>query len=226
MNILLVEDDVRISSFILMGLKEYNYHVLLASTGKEAREMVENNTFDIILMDIMLPDLDGIELTGLIRFKNISTPILILSALNSVDTTTKVLDLGADDYITKPFHFEELISRIKALVRRNTKSYNQNDDIITCLDLKIDVQRYIVTQHGKEIELSPKEFLLLLYLVKSKNRVLSRAQILQVVWGVSFDPGTNIVDVYISYLRNKLDESEYKFIHTVKGIGYMLKDEI
>lgn len=224
MNILLVEDDSRISNFLVKGLSEIGYHITLAESGEIAREMVGLYEFDIILMDIMLPGLDGIQLTQIIRFKKNYTPILVISALNSPDDKIKMLDLGADDYLSKPFHFEELISRIKALTRRNRLSYENESQLISCGNLTIDKDLHKVTQNGSEIEFSPTEYKLLNFLLENKNKVLSRTQILHNVWGINFDNNTNLVDVYISYLRNKIDESEHKIIHTIKGTGYLIKD--
>ncbi|WP_158963265.1 response regulator transcription factor [Myroides fluvii] len=224
MNILLVEDDKRISEFIVKGLEEKGMHVQLASSGDEARKLILNGDWDLILMDIMLPDIDGIQLTKMIRFKKDYTPILILSALS--DTTDKIdaLDGGADDYLTKPFHFSELLSRINALTRRTKFNYENQNKSYTCRDLQLDPEKHIVTQAGKIIDLSPKEYKLLLYLLENKGRVISRTQILEQVWGIQYDTNTNVIDVYISYIRNKIDETEGKLIHTIKGTGYMLQE--
>lgn len=224
MNILLVEDDERISKFLVKGLGEAGYQIVLADSGEKARDFINTYDFDIILMDIMLPGMDGMQLTQLIRFKKNYTPILVISALNSPDDKIKMLDLGADDYLSKPFHFEELISRIKALTRRNKLSYQEDTELLSCGNLRIDINLHKVIQHDKEIELSPTEYKLLTFLMEHKNKVLSRTQILHNVWGINFDSTTNVVDVYISYIRNKIDETEQKIIHTVKGTGYLVKD--
>lgn len=224
MNILLVEDDERISKFLLKGLGEAGYQINLAENGEAARELISLYSFDLILMDIMLPGLDGVQLTQLIRFKENHTPILILSALNSPDDKVKMLDIGADDYLTKPFHFEELISRIKALTRRNKLSYQSNPEILNCGDITINIDLHTVVQINETIDLSPTEFKLLSFLFENKNKVLSRTQILHGVWGIDFDSNTNVVDVYISYIRNKIDESKQQIIFTIKGKGYLVKD--
>ncbi|KFF13894.1 response regulator transcription factor [Chryseobacterium soli] len=224
MNILLVEDDERISKFLVKGLGEAGYQMVLADSGEKARDFINAYDFDIILMDIMLPGMDGMQLTQLIRFKKNYTPILVLSALNSPDDKIKMLDLGADDYLSKPFHFEELISRIKALTRRNKLSYQEDAELLSCGNLRVDTNLHKVIQNDKEIELSPTEYKLLTFLMEHKNKVLSRTQILHNVWGINFDSTTNVVDVYISYIRNKIDETEQKIIHTVKGTGYLVKD--
>ncbi len=224
MNVLLVEDDERISRFLVKGLGEAKYQVTLAETGNVARDLVSTYDFDIILMDIMLPDLDGMQLTQAIRFKGNYTPILVLSALNNPDDKIKMLDLGADDYLSKPFHFEELISRIKALTRRNKLSYQESSQVLSCGNIFINTDLHTVTQNNKTIDLSPTEYKLLAFLFENKNKVLSRTQILHGVWGINFDSTTNVVDVYISYIRNKIDETEQKIIHTIKGTGYLVKD--
>lgn len=224
MNILLIEDDKRISDFVIKGLEENGFSVTLAITGEIAREMVSENDWDIILMDIMLPGIDGIQLTKLIRFKKNHTPILVLSALDDADDKVAALDSGADDYLVKPFHFKELISRINALTRRTKFNYKEKEQVYICHNLKVNLDEHSVFQNENPIDLSPREYKLLLFLLENKNKVVSRTQILNAVWGINYDNNTNVVDVYISYLRNKIDENEHKFIHTIKGTGYMLKE--
>jgi DNA-binding response OmpR family regulator len=223
-NILLVEDDSRISDFIVKGLEENGMHVQLATNGQQVREYIQTIDWDLILMDIMLPDIDGIQLTKLIRFKKIFTPILVLSALSDIGDKTSALDSGADDYLTKPFHFNELLARINALTRRTKFNYEKKEHFYICRDLQLNPEKHLVTQNNKIIDLSPREYKLLLYLLENKNKVVSRTQILKYVWGIEYDTNTNIVDVYMSYLRNKIDESNGKFIHTIKGTGYMLQE--
>jgi len=224
MNILLIEDDKRISDFVIKGLEENGFSVSLAITGEIAREMVSENEWDIILMDIMLPGIDGIQLTKLIRFKKNHTPILVLSALDDADNKVSALDSGADDYLVKPFHFKELISRINALTRRTKFNYKEKEQVYICHNLKVNLDEHSVFQNENPIDLSPREYKLLLFLLENKNKVVSRTQILNAVWGINYDNNTNVVDVYISYLRNKIDENQHKFIHTIKGTGYMLKE--
>lgn len=224
MNILLIEDDKRISDFVIKGLEENGYSVSLAVTGEIAREMISENDWDIILMDIMLPGIDGIQLTKLIRFKKNHTPILVLSALDDADNKVSALDSGADDYLVKPFHFKELISRINALTRRTKFNYKEKEQVYICHNLKVNLDEHSVFQNENPIDLSPREYKLLLFLLENKNKVVSRTQILNAVWGINYDNNTNVVDVYISYLRNKIDENQHKFIHTIKGTGYMLKE--
>lgn len=224
MNILLIEDDKRISDFVIKGLEENGFSVTLAVTGEIAREMVSESEWDLILMDIMLPGIDGIQLTKMIRFKKNHTPILVLSALDDADDKVSALDSGADDYLVKPFHFKELISRINALTRRTKFNYKEKEQVYICHNLKVKLDEHSVFQNETPIDLSPREYKLLLFLLENKNKVVSRTQILNAVWGINYDNNTNVVDVYISYLRNKIDENEHKFIHTIKGTGYMLKE--
>lgn len=224
MTILVVEDDSQISSFIIKGLEEHGFSVHLAKSGEIAREMIQDTEWDLILLDIMLPGIDGMQLIQFIRYRKIYTPILVLSALNATSDKTQALDYGADDYLSKPFHFEELLSRIKALTRRAKFNYDNQEETHVCGALKINPEAHSVTLNEIPITLSPREYKLLLYLIENKNKVVSRTQILNAVWGIQFDNNTNVVDVYISYLRNKIEASSNKLIHTIKGTGYMLKD--
>lgn len=224
MNILLVEDDNRISDFIIKGLTENGMQVHLAQSGELARDLILNKDWDLILMDIMLPGIDGIQLTKMIRYKQNYTPILILSALSDTSDKIDALDGGADDYLTKPFHFSELLSRINALTRRFKFNSVQKDNTLTCRDITLDTNKHLVTQNTKTIDLSPREYKLLYFLLENKDKVVSRTQILERVWGIHYDTNTNVVDVYISYLRNKIDESNGKIIHTIKGTGYILQE--
>jgi two-component system, OmpR family, response regulator len=227
MNILVIEDDRRISEFLVKGLEENEFLVTLCESGNEARNAIIANEWDLIIADIMLPDMDGIQLIKMIRYKKISTPILALSALSETDDKVRGLDSGADDYLTKPFHFKELLARINALTRRSKIDFSENIRQLSCFDITIDLDQHIVTRSGKEIELSPREFKLLQYLMENKNKVLSRTKILNSVWGIDYNTNTNIVDVYVSYLRLKIDEPfAEKMIHTVKGVGYILKEPV
>ncbi|GGB76796.1 response regulator transcription factor [Dyadobacter sediminis] len=222
MRILIVEDDERIGSFLDKGLQESGYFVQVARDGVEARRLIQDETWDLFILDIMLPDMDGFQLTQLIRYRKMDTPILILSALGESEDKIKALDLGADDYLTKPIHFPELLSRINALRRRYELHYSK-DNTLSCGDLTVNLDTNAVLRAGKEIVLSVKEFRFLVYLIENQNKIVSRSQILQVVWGAGSDTYTNVVDVYISYLRNKIDaDFPEKCIKTVKGRGYMI----
>ncbi|WBL25330.1 response regulator transcription factor [Zunongwangia sp. HGR-M22] len=226
MKILLVEDNRRLRESLSKGLQEEGLSVQTEEDGYAARDLVFNQDWDLFIFDIMLPGLTGIELCELIRFKKIITPIIILSALGEPDDKIKALDKGADDYLVKPFHFKELVSRIKALNRR-TNTYQQPvEEDLFCGDLKLNYKAHKVERNGKNIDLSQKEFLLLKTLLEHKNEVVTRQTILQNVWNTQQDTYTNVIDVYISYLRNKIDsEKEAKLIQTIKGRGYMISDE-
>lgn len=224
MKILLIEDDPRISDFLTQGLSENQHLVTLVQSAEKAQAQLTTKDWDIILLDVMLPGINGIEFTKLIRFKQMQTPILILSALGSVEDKIKALNAGADDYLVKPFHFKELLSRINALHRRYQNKYDENTNIKDIGHLKIDKDKYAVYSFDKLVDLSPTEYKLLIYLVDNAQKVLSRSQILNAVWDIHFQNNTNVVDVYISYLRAKLETPEHKLIQTVKGVGYMIKD--
>lgn len=225
MNLLLVEDNKKISDFMVKGLEESGFFVTLASNGTEARQHIVQSSWDIIILDIMLPDIDGIEILQYIRFKGIRTPILIVSALGEPEDKVKALDYGADDYLSKPFNFRELIARINALGRRtNIKTSSTSKNILTCQDLILDIDSHRVERSGQVIELTLQEFKLLHLLLQNIDKVLSRTEILNSVWGMDYQSNTNIVDVYISYLRNKIEfTTAPKLIKTVKGRGYIIR---
>lgn len=224
MDILLVEDNKRISEFVVKGLVESGFFVTLTDNGTDARSLIAQKEWGLILLDIMLPDINGIELLQYTRYKKIHTPILVISALSEPDDKIRALNLGADDYLAKPFHFKELIARINALTRRAKLSYESSSQKLQCDDLIIYLDKHKVERKGKEIKLTLQEFKLLKLLMENENSVLSRTQILNTVWGMNYDSNTNVVDVYISYLRNKIDkESSRKLIETIKGRGYLIR---
>ena len=208
----------------MKGLLEYDNSVTLAEEGLHARELINRADWDIILLDIMLPGIDGLELLQYARFKKNNTPILVISALNDTDDKIKALDYGADDYLPKPFLFRELIAHINALTRRARMRYSEPVHQLCCADLKLDLNKYRVERAGKEIHLTAQEFKLLKTLLENCDRVLTRTELLNSVWGMACDNTTNVVDVYISYWRNKIDMPHAeKLILTVKGRGYMLQ---
>jgi len=220
MRILLVEDEKNVAAFIKKGLEEEAYTVDVAEDGPEGLLMATEANFDLIILDVMLPGMNGIELCKTLRAKGINKPILMLTAVDSVERKVEGLESGADDYLVKPFAFSELIARIKALLRRTP-------DIVSELsldDLRIDLLARRVYRGKREIILTHKEFSLLEYLLRNKDRILSRTQIIENVWGYDFTPGTNIVDVHIKSLREKVDAGfKRKLIHTVRGTGYIMK---
>lgn len=222
MQILVVEDDKRISEFLVKGLSENGYSITLCQSAEEFLEQYLGLHWDLFIIDIMLPKMDGFHLVQTLRFKKNFTPILMLSALSSVHDKVSALDFGADDYLTKPFHFDELLSRVKALTRRQKfKDETEPSNFLEFGTLKIDTEQYKVFLEDIEIELSPREFKLLRYLAENGGKPVSRVQILNAVWGINYSSHTNVVDVYIYYLRNKIETDSQKFIKTVKGVGYL-----
>jgi DNA-binding response OmpR family regulator len=223
MRILLVEDEIKIANFIERGLREENYVVDVASDGEKAMFLSEINPYDLIILDIMLPHIDGITICRELRKKKINVPILMLTAKNRVRDKVLGLNSGADDYLAKPFDFEELSARIGALLRRNR---DDKTSILKIGDLELDQLRHKVKRAGKEIQLSSKEFALLEYLMINANHVVTRTTISEHVWHEDFDSFTNVIDVFISFLRNKIDKDFKKpLIHTIHGKGYTLREE-
>lgn len=222
-KVLVIEDENKLARFIELELKHEGYEVILAEDGREGIEKFYESEPDIILLDLMLPQLNGIEVCRRIR-KESDIPIIMLTAKGETMDKIVGLDSGADDYITKPFAIEELFARMRAALRRNTTT--GNDNILTLKNLKIDLSRRMAYYEEQEIELTKREFELLVYLVKNKNIVISREQILNQVWGYDYIGETNVVDVYIRYLRTKIDDKfGIKLIHTIRGVGYFAKDE-
>jgi two-component system copper resistance phosphate regulon response regulator CusR len=229
-NVLLVEDEVSVVEFLRKGLTEVDCAVSVALDGTTAVAMALESTFDIIVLDIMLPDKNGMEVCRELRSKGIHTPILFLTALGTAENIAAGLNSGGDDYLVKPFKFIELHARINALVRRASQmseALPQADrDVYAIADLVLDDEAKTVLRGSTDISLTATEYRLLLELLKNKGRVLSRMDLLESVWGINFNLATNVVDVYINYLRKKIDaQSEQKLIHTVVGMGYVLKEK-
>ncbi len=224
MKILIIEDDEGIRSFVSKGLKEAGFTVDTASTGEEGYALLTQGTYDAAVVDIMLPGMDGLTVIEKARAGGTTTPIIILSAKRDVDDRILGLQKGGDDYLTKPFSFSELLVRIQALIRRSSSS--SQTAILSCADLKLSLISHKVERGGKEIELQPKEFALLEYLLRNKGRVLSKTLIMEKIWKYDFDPQTNIVDVLVSRLRTKIDRDfDKKLLHTVRGVGYVIKED-
>ena len=227
-KILLVEDETSVASFINRGLTEEGYEVSLAFTGDEGLRMATSFEFDLLILDIMLPGINGLELCKTIRRKNNKTPILFLTALGTTENVVNGLDTGADDYLVKPFKFIELLARIRSLLRRNENiqpTGETHDGMLRFADLVLDDYSKTVKRNGQPISLTATEYRLLMVLMKNARRVLSRMDILEHVWDVNFEMGTNVVDVYVNYLRKKIDKNFHtKLIHTVIGMGYVLKE--
>ena len=223
MKLLLVEDEPNLLSILRKGFSENNNDVSVALDGKTALEMINNYNFDVVVLDIMLPDINGIEVCRRLRASKIFVPILLLTALGTSENIITGLNAGADDYLVKPFKFGELDARVNALNRRASQETDKLDTI-TISDLEINGRTKTVKREGNTIVLTAKEFKVLYYLAKNSGTIVSRGQILDNVWDINFDMNTNVVDVYITYLRRKIDKPyETKLIHTMKGLGYVIK---
>ncbi|HTA81500.1 MAG TPA: response regulator transcription factor [Bacteroidia bacterium] len=223
MNILLIEDEQEVSSFIKKGLEEQQYTVTTTDTGTVGLNIAITKDFDLIILDLMLPGIDGLEICKTLRGAKKTTPIIILTALSSLKDKVRGLENGADDYITKPFHFDELLARIKVHIRRQNTVIP--DKMYVTGDLTMNCYKRKVYRNEKEIVLTAKEFTLLELLMANKNQILSRNTIARAVWGVNFDNGSNLIDVYMNFLRNKIDKgSEKKLLQTVVGVGYVIRD--
>jgi two-component system OmpR family response regulator len=222
MRVLLVEDDPKIASFVSKGLKEAGFAVDHAADGEDGLHLALNEPYDAAIVDIMLPKLDGLTLIAKVRDQKINTPVIILSAKRSVDDRIKGLQKGGDDYLTKPFSFSELLARVQGLIRRATRTLEPTS--LQFGDLSLDLLTREVFRGGEKIDLQPREFSLLEYLMRNAGRVVSKTMILEHVWDYSFDPQTNVVDVLVCRLRNKIDRDfEKKVIQTLRGVGYVLK---
>jgi two-component system OmpR family response regulator len=225
MRLLLVEDDLKIASFVLKGLKESGFAVDHAADGEDGLNLALNEPYDAAIIDIMLPKLDGLTLIEEIRRQKVNTPVIILSARRTVDDRIKGLRTGSDDYLTKPFSFSELLARIQALIRRARGASDSTS--LAVGDLTMNLLTREVKREGKKIELQPREFSLLEYLMRNWETVVSKTMILEHVWGYDFDPQTNVIEAHICKLRDKIDKGfETKLIHTMRGAGYVLKEDI
>lgn len=221
MRILIVEDEKKIADFIKRGLKEEGYAVDTAYDGEQGLFLAKTNEYDLILLDLMLPKMDGLTVCKRLKGDKISTPIIMLTAKDSVRDKVTGLDSGADDYLTKPFAFEELLARIRAMLRKKDSAAPSK---LKVADLEIDLVSHKVVRGGKEIELTAKEYALLEYLMHNEGVIVTRTMISEHVWDIDFDTFTNVIDVYINYLRNKIDSGfDKKLIQTIRGRGYMLK---
>jgi len=223
MRLLVVEDEKKVASFIKRGLEEEGYAVDVASDGEKGLEMALDRVHDLIILDISLPQIDGLQVLKKIRQQRVSIPVLLLTVRATIEDKVLGLDAGADDYLTKPFAFQELVARVRALMRRRAEA---EPALLRIADLSLDPARRVVSRGGEKIELTAKEFALLEYFMRNPGRVLTRTQMIEHVWNYDFDTMTNIIDVYVNYLRKKVDSGhEPKLIHTVRGVGYVLKAE-
>ncbi|MGC9325830.1 MAG: response regulator [Desulfomonilia bacterium] len=223
MRLLLVEDDTKIALFIQKGMKEAGFALDHVNNGEDGLHLASTVPYDLAIVDLMLPRLDGLTVIEEIRRKGITFPVIILSAKRTVDDRVKGLKIGSDDYLTKPFAFSELLARVHALIRRSGKL--SDPSALTVADLQMNIQTRKVSRAGKEIDLKPLEFSLLEYLMRNVGQVVSKTMIMEHVWDYNFDPGTNVVESKICYLREKIDKGfNIKLIHTIRGVGYVLKE--
>ena len=226
MKILLIEDDSQVRDYIKKGMNEAGHVIDIAKDGKDGLFLATTEKYDVIIVDRMLPNLDGLTLIKTLRGSDNMIPILILSALGDVDDRVKGLRAGGDDYLTKPFAFSELLARIEVLGRRSTRSEDNRVTKINTADLEVDLLARKVVRAGKTIELQTREFRLLEYLLKHKGTIVTRTMLLESVWDYHFDPQTNVIDVHISRLRKKIDDKKGDIIKTIRGAGYIIEDDV
>lgn len=225
MKILLVEDEPKLVSFVKKGLEEQSCEVDVAFDGQIGRTMALSNNYDVIVMDVNLPVMNGYEVVKILRQEQNRTPILMLTAMGSMDDKLTGFESGADDYLVKPFEFRELMARLRALAKRGLETGTQAN-VIRLADLELDLNEKVARRGTKRIDLTAKEFGLLEFLMRNRGRVVSRIDIAEKVWDIHFDTGTNVIDVYVNFLRKKIDKDfPQKLIHTVIGMGYILKEE-
>lgn len=226
MEILIVEDDLRVSELIQRGLQEQGFVTTVAYDGLSGKKLAAQNHYDLAILDIILPKMDGLDLCKYIRDTNPDIPIIMLTALGTTDDKVEGFDAGADDYLVKPFEMRELLVRMRALLKRNNNSTRISGNILKYANLEMNLDTKIVKRNGSEINLTPKEFNLLKFMLQNPERVLSRVEIAEKVWDTHFDTGTNFIDVYINYLRKKIENNfDQKLIHTKSGIGFILKSD-
>lgn len=221
MRILVVEDDRTVGQYVQRGLEEHQYQADLVADGLEGLRLTSGGQYDLVVLDLRLPGMSGVEVVRTLRDRGVTTPVLVLTAQDAVDAKVQALRAGADDYVTKPFAFEELLARVEALGRRPKQ---MTAPVLRVADLEIDTALRAARRGGKPLELTPKEYTVLEYLVRHQGRVMSRTLIAEYAWGFHFDPGTNIVDVVITRLRKKVDAgAAQRLLHTVRGVGYVVK---
>ena len=223
MRLLVVEDEKKVASFIKKGLEEEGYAVDVAADGRSGLQMAQDHVHDLIILDIQLPKMDGLSVLNALRREKVAIPVLLLTVRATIEDKVLGLDAGADDYLTKPFAFQELVARVRALLRRRADA---KQPVLQVADLILDPARRVVFRESQKLDLTTREFALLDYFMRNPGRVLTRTMIAEHVWDYDFDSATNVIDVYVNYLRKKIDsDREQKLIHTVRGVGYMLKAE-
>jgi heavy metal response regulator len=223
MRILVIEDEKKVAKFLQQGLEEEHYAVDVVHDGEEGEELAVSQTFDLIILDLLLPKKDGIAVLRSLRQRRINVPVLVLTAKSSTDNKVEGLDSGADDYLTKPFSFSELLARVRSLLRRGA---TEKSTLLKVADLQLDTVTHRARRGERAIDLTAREYAVLEFLMRNADRVLTRTVISEHIWNYNFDTGTNVVDVYINHLRSKIDAgSEQRLIHTVRGVGYVLKAE-
>ncbi|MDH5316237.1 MAG: response regulator transcription factor [Gemmatimonadota bacterium] len=221
MKVLIVEDDRTVGQYVQRGLEEHNYQADLVDDGLEGLRLISGGQYDLVVLDLRLPSMSGVEIVRTLRDRGVTTPILILTAQDSVETKVQALRSGADDYVTKPFAFEELLARVEALGRRPVQ---MTSPVLRVADLEVDTSLREVRRAGRKIDVTPKEYTVLEYLVRHQGRVMSRTLITEYAWDYHFDPGTNIVDVVINRLRKKIEQGfSTRLLHTVRGVGYVVR---
>lgn len=226
MKVLIVEDEPSLVTFVRRGLIEAGHEVSVAMDGTTAWQMIQNNLPDIVILDVMLPGINGIDLCRKMRSLKIKIPVIMLTALGTSENVVTGLDSGADDYIIKPFKFSELVARISAVTRRTLDPTANAGSTLSIADLQVDTRGKVVTRGDLKINLTATEYNLLEFLIRNKGKVFTRAEILEQVWDINFEMNTNVIDVYINYLRRKIDkQSNNKLIHTVVGMGYVLRED-
>jgi len=223
MRILIIEDEQKVASFLKKGFQAEGYAVDIALDGEKGSWLARSEPYDTIVLDVMLPKKNGIEVLKEIRKAKINTPVLMLTAKSDLEDRLEGLNVGADDYVPKPFNFSEVLARVRAISRRSSAGFESS--LLTMADLRVDLVRHTAHRGGQEIELTSKEFQVLEYLLRNKGHVLSRVTLTEHVWDLNFDPETNVVDVVISRLRRKIDDNfTPKLIHTIRGVGYVMKE--
>lgn len=226
MHILLIEDEVKTLQSLQQGLEELKWEVTIAYDGETGLRLARSKTFDVVVSDIIMPQLNGLELCRRLRQQGIQTPVLLLSALGETDDKVLGLEAGADDYLSKPFEFREFLARIKALARRPQSGQSKNETVLHFADLELDTMSKTVQRASRPIHLTPREFALLEFFLRHPGKVLSKTEIAEKVWDVDFDTGTNVIEVYVNYLRNKMDKGfSQRILHTQFGQGYVLRNE-